>query len=180
MAGTRRSGRRRIPTAIKRLRGSKIRPADRTEPKVPVGVPEMPAFVAADPLAVESWGELAEQTLKLGILTVAHGPILALAATTTASYRRIYQTFAETGYKPVIIQSWTDSEGQLRSRVVENPLVRQLRLQEARCTAVLGEMGLTPATSAKVSSHGLDGGEDDVETFLKARPAVLPFAARKR
>jgi phage terminase small subunit len=179
MAGNRRSGRRRLPTAIKRLRGSTIRHNVSAEPKAPVGIPTMPDFVAADPLAVEEWGQLAEKALKLGVLTIAHGPILGLIATTSANHRRIYQTFAATGYKPVIVQSWKDKDGDERSRIVENPLVRQLRLQETRCTALLGEMGMTPASSSKVQTHG-DIEHDEVETFLRDRPTILPFKRARR
>jgi phage terminase small subunit len=174
MAGNKRSGRRRLPTAVKTLRGSRVRHARAREPSAARGQPEMPTFLASDALAVDEWGRLAEQALALGVLTVVHGPVLALAASALANLTRMQTTWIETGCKPIVVQSWTDKEGKLRSRVVENPLVRQLRLQQALCANLLGEFGLTPATASKVQTH--DGTEtDEVELFLRARPTVLAF-----
>jgi phage terminase small subunit len=80
--------------------------------------------------------------------------------------------------RPVVTQSWVDSEGVTRSRTTENPLVRQLRLQRTLCDSLLGAFGLTPATRSKVTTH--DGDEaDEAETFLQSRPTIVAFRKRR-
>ena len=97
MAGNRRSGRRRTPTSTLVLKGSRIRHDKqdrRREPFVPPGIPPQPAYLAADPYAVEAWAELVALLQPIGVLTVADGPALELAATAKADQRRLFEAWA--------------------------------------------------------------------------------------
>jgi P27 family predicted phage terminase small subunit len=167
-----------VPTALKHLQGAKVRAPRADEPRPMVGVPPMPSYLASDPYAVEEWTSLIAILEPLQVLTVADGRALALAASAHADHRRIVETWALTGYKPIVTQSWIDKEGVARSRIVENPLVRQLRLQKTLCDMLLGAFGLTPATRSKVIAH--DGAaSDEAEAFLRSRPTLLPFPGKR-
>ena len=179
MAGNRRSGRRRTPTSTLVLKGSRIRHDKqdrRREPVVPPGIPPQPAYLAADPYAVDEWTRLVTLLEPLGVLTLADGPALELVATARADYRRLFEAWAADP-QPVVEYSWVDSEGVTRSRRVENPLVRQNRQQKLLCESLLGAFGLTPVSRSKVTMHDSDA-RDEAEAFLQSRPTLVPFKKR--
>jgi P27 family predicted phage terminase small subunit len=151
-----------------------VRGDRKREPAVQPGVPVMPAYLAQDPYAVEEWNSLVADLTALHVLTVPDGRALALAAAAVADHRRIFETWAMTGFKPVVTQAWVDSEGKERARIVENPLVRQLRLQKAICDQLLGAFGLSPATRSRVQHHDGATREDPAEAFLASRPVGVP------
>jgi hypothetical protein len=109
---------------------------------------------------------------------VAHGPLLGLAAMAYANLRRVFEAWVRSGFAPITVQEWTDHEGKARTRTIENPLVRQLRLQQALCAQLLGEFGLTPASASKVQTQG---GEQNpgFDAFLQG-PNVVAFSRRKK
>lgn len=175
--GNKRSGRRRLPTETKRLRGSTIRHDVTREPRWGgPGRPEMPEHVADDPYAAEKWHELAGKLEASKVLNRGHGETLALFAEGWADYRRKREEWALMGRKSVIVQTWDDIQGKHRTRIVDNPIVKQLRLQGEYLMKLAGEFGLTPATSSKVVTQDA-GAEDPFDTFL-AGPTVLPFTKR--
>jgi len=172
--GNKRSGRRRLPTEVKRLRGSRIRhDTDREPTWGGKGRPEMPPHVADDPYAVTAWQAVAATLETAKVLSPAHGPTLAVYAEAQADYRRKREEWALMGRKSVIVQSWVDIQGKNRTRIVDNPLVKQMRGQADLLLRLAGEFGLTPATASKVMTQDA-GGEDEFDTFL-AGPTVLPF-----
>ncbi len=104
----------------------------------------MPAYLASDAYAVEEWtGLLADLTL-MQVLTVPDGRALAVAATALADHRRLFEQWVACGFKAVLRQ------GTTRTRLVENPLFRQLRQQKQLCEQLLSAFGLTPASRSKV------------------------------
>lgn len=172
--GNKRSGRRRIPTETKRLRGSTIRHDVAREPTWGGhGRPAMPIHVADDPYAVAAWNDLTPMLENAKVLSPAHGHMLTVLSEALADYRRKREEWALMGRKSVIVQSWDDIQGKHRTRIVDNPLVKQLRGQSDLLMRLLGEFGLSPATSSKVVTQDA-GDEDPFDTFL-AGPTVLPF-----
>jgi len=178
MAGNRRSGRRRIPTAIKRARGSEIRHNAAAEPSAPSGVPPAPPHL--DPEARAAWDAIAARLLAQRVLTTAHGELLALLADGWASYVRLQRAFAAGGYQSVLTIEWLDEKGHERKRVVDNPLFRQLRQQALLLNTLFGEFGQTPASAPKVSAF--TDSPDPLERFLNNGPEnnVVAFARRRK
>jgi phage terminase small subunit len=182
MSGTRKSGRRRTPTAIRQLHGSRIRHDVAREPRGAPGVPEMPAWLADDALAVAAWQRFAETLVDLRVLTTAHALPLALLAETAADLERLHGEWSIMGRKSVLVTEWKDSEGVTRHRVIPNPIKRLYRAERLLALQLAGEFGLTPASASKVLAHGAEA-DPDFDAFL-AGPTVVPFArpaaARKR
>lgn len=177
MSGTRKSGRRRTPTAIKRLHGARIRHDVAREPQGQPGRPAMPAFLADDALAVAAWEQFATTLVDLKVLTTAHAFPLALLAETAADLERMHEEWKTMGRKSVLVTSWVDAEGVTRHRIIANPLKRLYRAERLLGLQLAAEFGLTPATASKVLTHE---GETDPEfdAFLKGPSKVLPFAKR--
>jgi phage terminase small subunit len=153
VAGNHRSGRKRIPTAVKRLLGAQIRADRRHEPTPEPGLPKMAAALRQDPYAVEEWRGLVRDLKLLRVLTVQDGRALALLAMAQADHRRLLETWALMGFKPIITQQIVDLKGRSRTKIIENPVVRQLRQQKALCDQLLGAFGMSPATRSKVSTY---------------------------
>lgn len=177
--GNRRSGRRPTPTAIKRLKGSRIRHDVAAEPSAPPGLPLCPPHVVADAASREAWDQLAARLLTQRVLTTAHTEALALLADGWAQYVRLQLAFAADGFRSVVKQEWTTEDGQQRSRLIENPLCRQIRQQATLLNTLFGEFGQTPASAPKVVAPGES--VDPFDRFLSGGPsAVVPFKKARR
>ena len=181
MAGNRRSGRRRTPTAVKRALGSQIRHDVDQEPTAPTGVPRRPPHLDDDPEASAAWDTLAARLLVQRVLTTAHAELLAVLADAWAQYVRLKTAYRVDGYRSIIVQEWTDEKGHERSRVIENPLCRQVRQQALLLNTLLGEFGQTPASAPKVAAHAES--PDPFDQFLQGptpAPTVVPFRRRQK
>jgi Phage terminase, small subunit len=174
--GNHRSGRRRVPTAIKQLRGSKIRHDISREPAMAVGEPPMPVSIGSDPYAAEEWAALAKTLLALHVLTPAHGPALAVLAQAQADMRRKLEEWETMGRRSLVREEWFDKQGTLRVKFFDNPLCKQIVRQQGLITRLLGEFGLTAATSSKVQTHAPQA--DDFAALEALRPEIVPFKKR--
>lgn len=161
MPGTSRSGRRPQPAAIRDLKGSRTRPHHRHEPDYARAMPAMPAFVEADPLAASRWRTLAPRIAQAGVLTEAHGEMLALLCSTWADLERAREQFAAMGYQQLVVDETVGPNGERRRKVKPNPLVVRIEKQAYQVARFLGEFGLTPMTSAKVAGEKAVQGDDD-------------------
>jgi phage terminase small subunit len=182
MSGTRKSGRRPTPTALKRLHGARVRHDPAREPQGEPGRPAMPAYFVDDALAVAAWERYASTLVDLKVLTTAHQLPHALLAETVADLERMHEEWRLMGRKSVLVTEWKDAEGVTRHRIIANPLKRLYRAERLLALQLASEFGLTPATANKVLTHE---GETDPEfdAFLKGPKvgAVVPFARpRKR
>jgi phage terminase small subunit len=168
MAGTWRSGGRPKPTALKLLQGSKVR-GRKSEPTHPVGRPPIPERLAGDPVAVAAWNSLAARLETVGVLTTAHGEALAMLAEALADYDRIRGQLALMNYQQLVVDEVKNAEGvTIRRRVRENPLLRRSERIALLVNRLLGEFGLTPATSARIDARPRQQ-SDPFERFLGAR-----------
>lgn len=161
MPGTSRSGRRPQPAAIRSLKGSRTRPHHRTEATFSAGVPSMPSFVAVDPLAAQRWQILAPRIAQAGVLTEAHGEMLALLCSSWADLERARDQFAGMNYQQLVVDEVTGPSGERRRKVKANPLILRIEKLAYQVARFLGEFGLTPMTSAKVSAKQATEQEHD-------------------
>jgi P27 family predicted phage terminase small subunit len=173
MAGNRNSGRRRLPTAVKLRRGSKIRHDIKREPKYTVGVPDMPTHIEADPIAKTAWLSFADRLVEARVLTKAHAEPLTLLCEAWARYRRAVEEWRHYGFKHVAEVEIRKPGGIITTRLAENPLAHIVPALEERVKKLLGEFGLTPATASKVQTHA-EREADPFEEFLRG-PNVVEF-----
>jgi P27 family predicted phage terminase small subunit len=152
MAGTSRSGGRPYSAAMRALTGTPTRERHRDEPRYAAGTPEMPAFVASDAAAAAKWQVLAERISGVGVLTEAHGEMLALLCTAWADLERARAEFAAGGYRHLLTEVYMTPAGEMAERSKANPLVGRIEKLNYQVARFLSEFGLTPMTSAKVKT----------------------------
>jgi hypothetical protein len=110
--------------------------------------------------------------LDMRVLTADYGDALATLSHDLADLDRVHESWRQMGRKPVIVDSFVDSEGTLRHRLRANPLLRErLRLEHA-VRSWLVEFGLTPAARAKVARPAAP--EDQFDQFLAGPLGVVP------
>lgn len=170
MPGTYRSGPRTKPAALRALTGARTRPRHKNEPTYEQKMPVKPAFIAADPLAAARWDTIAPRIARAGVLTEAHGEMLALLCSTWADLERAREQFAEMGYKQVVLEERMTATGETIQTVKPNPLVIRIEKQAYQVARFLGEFGLTPMTAAKVSAEKAVEGVDPFAEFLAGDP----------
>jgi P27 family predicted phage terminase small subunit len=172
MPGTARSGRRPSPAALRALTGAKTRARHRGEPTYAKAIPPKPAFIEADPIASARWDEIAPRIASAGVLTEAHGEMLALLCSTWADLVRAREQFAEMGYRQIVLEERMTATGETVQTVKPNPLVVRIEKQAYQVARFLGEFGLTPMTAAKVSAEKAVEGGDPFAEFLDGDPYV--------
>jgi|SRR5262245_64852228 len=158
MPGTYRSGTPAKPSAFKRLEGTKVRPDQRNEPQHALGEPEIPAEVLEDPLALACWHEHAGFLRQVHVLSLAHGRALAALSLAVADFQRVRAAMRAEGH--VIMREGPHG-------MTFNPLIRESQRLTERIVKLLGEFGLTPVTSPKITAHAPP---DTFQTFLGAKP----------
>jgi P27 family predicted phage terminase small subunit len=130
----------------------------------------MPAFIEVDPLAASRWRTLAPRIAQAGVLTEAHGEMLALLCSTWADLERAREQFAAMGYQQLVVDETVGPNGERRRKVKPNPLVVRIEKQAYQVARFLGEFGLTPMTSAKVNAEKAVEGVDPFAEFLSSDP----------
>jgi hypothetical protein len=100
------------------------------------------------------------------VLTTAHALPLALLAETAADLERMHEEWRLMGRRSVIVSEWQDRAGNVRHRVIANPLVGLYRAERLLALQIAAEFGLTPATASKVLAHGGES-DPDFEAFLQ-------------
>lgn len=163
MSGTSRSGRRRKPAALRNLQGSKTRSHHTGEPQyAKESALTMPEMIAKDDIASAKWERLVLLMTKSGVLTEAHIEMLTLLCMSWADLERCREQFRMMNYTPVIVETNGDQR-----RIRNNPLVSRMEKLAYQVARFLGEFGLTPMTSAKVSGERAVEGIDPFAEFLE-------------
>lgn len=168
MPGTSRSGRRPQPAALRSLKGARTRARHKAEPRFETALPAMPAFVEADALAAARWRSIAPKIATAGVLTDAHGEMLALLCSAWADLERAREQFAQMNYQQLVVDESVTASGERRRKLKPNPLIVRIEKQAYQVARFLGEFGLTPMTSAKVSGERAVEGDDPFAKFLTA------------
>lgn len=117
-----------------------------------MAIPAMPDFIAVDPLASRRWHIIAPRIADAGVLSEAHGEMLALLCAAWADLERAREQFAAMGYQQLVVDESVLPSGERRRKVKPNPLIVRIEKQAYQVARFLGEFGLTPMTSAKVAA----------------------------
>lgn len=165
-----RSGRRPLPAAVKKAKGtyrpSREKKRNPNEVPVTLGRPDMPKRVAKDKEAAEEWTRIANMLEKARALSDADKAMLAeyvmsysLAVRATEKYQR----------EDIVVATPT---GQMKA----NPAIAIAQKASAAALRLAIEFGLTPAARSRVSAvpdkEG-DEAKDDDEKFLFEGPPRL-------
>ena len=142
-----RTGRRRVPTRLKQLKGE-TRPSrlNLNEPEPAEGLPPKPMHLKGD--ASSEWNRLAEIATEMRVLTVADGPILEATCMAYAELREAQRLIEKQG---AVYQTLGPHGEPLMTR--KNPAADLRSDAWKRYVSGLGHFGLSPATRSKVSAQ---------------------------
>ena len=162
------SGRRPLPTAVKKLRGNpgkrKLNPA---EPKPPTSEPDMPRGLSK--VAAAEWKSIVPELKLLGVLTRVDGKALAAYCHCFARWFEAEKELEKLGIiveEPILGGPINDRE-IVGYRYKRNPAVSisndALRLMRA----YLVEFGMTPSSRTRIRIEKPDDDADPFEKFLQ-------------
>jgi P27 family predicted phage terminase small subunit len=160
-----RSGRRPLPTKIKKLRGNPGKRAlnDR-EPKVAAGIPIRP--IGLQPLAIKEWRDIVPELEQLGILSKIDGKALAAYCSAFARWMQAEQEITARGI--IVEEPILDREGnEVGTRIKRNPAVSISNEALKLMKSFLIEFGMTPASRSRIRVEKPDQPEDPLEALLK-------------
>ena len=143
-------GRRPKPTALKVLTGNPGKRAiSKTEPTPEPGIPEMPTWLAAFPVAVAEWERESVILGGMGVLTTADAGTFAMRCYLASEIQELAGDIQKEGR--VAYTSRMDSLGNEVMDAKANPKAIQLKnlITEYRQTGSL--LGLDPASRARLS-----------------------------
>lgn len=172
------SGRRPLPTAVKRLRGNPgHRQLPQNEPQPQLGRPEMPPHLGA--IAQDEWQSIVPQLELLGVLTRIDGKALAAYC---HCYERWIEAEKEIAARGLIIEENVFSHRQgkkgpvtvlVGTRYKRNPAVSIANEALKLMRAFLIEFGMTPAARTRVRIEKPKEA-DPLEDFLSDKAAAHP------
>jgi P27 family predicted phage terminase small subunit len=148
------------PAAVRKLLGNPGKRAIRPDLPATPGVPQMPARLMLEPVAVDKWNEFVPLLLELGTLTLADGEALATLCEVYAATQACLLELRATG--PVMR---TDLGG-----VKPNPAGPLYRSLVALQASLMGEFGLTPTSRTRLGAKE-EKPTDEVEDFFKLHGA---------
>jgi P27 family predicted phage terminase small subunit len=174
------AGRIPKPTALKEEQGNPgHRALNKNEPKPETGIPSMPKWLSK--AARKEWKEVIPILLKMKVLTRADGNAVGTycqACATLAEAQRkielhgITITLYETGKDGKILK---DDAGELRLipiSVKTNPAVTIADKTMKLVRALGSDLGLTPASRARLKTEGEQKPEDPMAAFLNRRKST--------
>jgi len=152
-------GRKPTPTALRVLRGNPgRRPLPEDEPRPAAGTLEKPESL--DGVASTEWDRVAQKLVDLGIVTELDQATLECYVTALSDVRQLRAAIAKDGWA---IKT-ADGEGLKR-----NPLAASLREANERLRSFASELGLTPASRARLATPGKKAGTDPLEDLKQRR-----------
>lgn len=160
------SGRRPLPTAVKKLRGNPgKRKPNKNEPAAPVGDPEMPKGLSA--AAAKEWKAIVPELRQLGVLSKIDRAALAAYCHAYARWFQAEEEIRKLGIvvkEPILLQGLeTDYV-----RYKKNPAVTISETATKIMKAFLVEFGMTPSSRSRI--HVEKPPENDpLEDFLKGK-----------
>ncbi len=136
------------PTRLKVLHGNPGgRKPSRREPQPKPGIPEPPARVKANPVALSAWKELAAELDAMGVLTLADRPALAALVSAYCDWLAADEIVDSEG---LTCERTTDRGG---TSVVAHPAVAIRSDSWKRYKSMLVEFGLTPSARTRISTN---------------------------
>jgi P27 family predicted phage terminase small subunit len=168
------SGRRPLPTAVKKLRGNPgKRPVNKAEPKPKSLAPKMPAGLP--PLAIAEWKAIVPMLGELGVLTQVDGKALAAYCEYFAQWREALDEVRERGItveEPIVKICGQESE-IIGYKYKRNPAVTIANDAAKLMKSFLVEFGLTPSSRGRLHIEGKPDGDDPMDAYLRA--GALPI-----
>lgn len=158
------SGRRPLPTAVKKLRGNPgKRKLNDQEPQAPAEDPEIPAALSA--AAAEEWKAIVPQLRTLGVLSRIDGKALAAYC---HAYARWIEAEAEVARFGIIVcEPLLIDEKLVGVRYKKNPAVTISETAMKIMKSFLVEFGMTPSSRSRVRIEKPPGQEDPIDAFLR-------------
>lgn len=159
------SGRRPLPTAVKKLRGNPgKRPLNAKEPKAPAGDPSMPKGLSA--AAAKEWKSILPELRQLGVLSRIDGKALAAYCHAYARWMEAEKEIKKHGIvveEPILIAGI--ETGYVRYK--KNPAVTISESHLKLMKSFLVEFGMTPSSRSRVRIEKPNPEADPLEEFLK-------------
>jgi P27 family predicted phage terminase small subunit len=142
------SGRRALPTAIKKLRGNPgKRQLNPKEPKADLGEPDMPPDLSI--VAQQEWKSIVPDLQRLGVLARVDGKALAAYCHCYARWFEAERDITRLGL--IVEEIVTDKEGEeIGSRYKRNPAVSISNEALKLMRAYLVEFGMTPSSRSRI------------------------------
>lgn len=147
------------PTNVLKITGSwRAKTRSKAEPKPKAKAPVCPEWLSPD--AKAKWAELVPELLRMKLLTVVDGDVLAAYCEAWAEFRAASKTIAEEG------RTFTTEKGY----VGQHPAVAQQRSAWAAVKSFASLFGLDPSSRSRLNVGGDkedDKPADPFEAFLK-------------
>jgi P27 family predicted phage terminase small subunit len=160
------SGRRPLPTAVKKLRGNPgKRKLDKSEPKVPAGAPEMPRDLPR--AAAREWKRILPELRQLGVLSTIDRAALAAYC---HAYARWFEAEKHVRRYGVVVKEQILLMGVPTGyvRIKKNPAVTVSEGAMKLMKSFLVEFGMTPSSRSRVRIEKPLSEADPIDAFLKA------------
>ena len=161
------SGRRPLPTAVKKLRGNPgKRKLNEKEPTIPAGEPAMPKHLSK--VAIAEWKSIVPELLRLGVLTVVDGKALAAYCAAFARWIEAEEAVDEFGLvveEPILLMGTATGFVRLK----RNPAISISHDAMKIMKAFLVEFGMTPASRSRIRVEKPEGKEDPTEAFIRRK-----------
>lgn len=152
-------GRRRKPTALKKLEGNPGKRAlPENEPQPNLSRPPKPTNLSGS--ASKLWDYLSDELLAMKVLTTADGPALRMLCESWHTFfeaRRALNQFGSTFY---------ETHGPSGVLIKRHPAVSVMNETNRAIKGWLAEFGLTPAARTRIEKALDDGEEDEIESFF--------------
>ena len=148
-------GRKRTPTALKKLRGNPgKRPLPENEPVPALSSLDPPDYLTED--ARVEWYRICDEVVEVGIVTVLDEPLLAAWCETAVALRIATQRAVKKG-----------TQRQQNGAMVSSAFVRQRDALSKELRALASELGFSPTARSKVTAapgakRRATGGWDDI------------------
>lgn len=144
------AGRPRKPTALKILEGNRgKRPLNDAEPQPTRGIPILPRWLRAFPLAVKEWRREAKELDAMGVLTVADAGALAMRAYVGSQIQELAAAIKEQGTL-IDVKAVNKRWEEILLTRKPNPLCAQLTNRLAEYRALGNSLGLDPAGRSRL------------------------------
>jgi P27 family predicted phage terminase small subunit len=162
-------GRRPIPTHLKILRGNpgkRALPENEPEPTPLLEAPAPPPFLQG--YAREEWNRIAEELVRLNLLTVVDVNPLGAYCIAYSRWRTAEETLVEMARRDPVLSGLMLRVGKHGSPI-QNPLVGTASAAAAAMVKYAGEFGLTPSARARIAAGPLATAKANKFSGLLAR-----------
>lgn len=163
-------GRKPTPATLLMARGSRYAKARAAQPSAPAGIPEAPATVACDPIALAEWALALPQMEQMGTVSPVHRWLLAGFCLTVSRLVKAQSVLHEKGLtQPYEVKTIHRLSGDVE--VIEKGEQRRPEVGiVSDCTmqikSYMAELCITPASQSKAIAKKPDGADKGKKRFF--------------